>query len=157
MFLKIFFSIYSFKYPCKTNHFIIFSSSKTPMQSLSFAQKKQPKMLKKPSLVMKKEPRRKYYSTALVKLKELKTFWQYLKHVLKEWRQIQWKSKIQKLKPVSFFGHQAQLDYPKEFVIVIGVPYISWDMPKLLTHLMHLQLQQHAFFMLVGFWLELWL
>ena len=45
------------------------------MQSLSFAQKKQPKMLKKPSPVMKKEPRRKYCYTALVKLKELKTFW----------------------------------------------------------------------------------
>ena len=106
---------------------------------------------------MKKEPRKKYYYTALVKLKELKTFWQYLKHVLKEWRQIQWKSKIQKLKPVSFFGHQAQLDYPKEFVTVIGVPYILWDIAKRLSHLMHLQFQQHAFFMLVGFWLELWL
>ena len=100
---------------------------------------------------MKKEPRRKYYYTALVKLKELKTFWQYLKYVLKEWRQIQWKSKIQKMKPVSFFGHQAQLDYPKEFVIVILVPYISWDMLKRLTLLTHLQLQQLAFFMLVGF------
>ena len=61
-------------YPCKTNHFIIFSSSKTPMQSLSFALKKLPKMLKKPSSVMKKVPRRKYYYTALAKLKELKTF-----------------------------------------------------------------------------------
>ena len=46
----------------------------TPMQSLSFVQKKQPKMLKKPLPVMKKEPRKKYYYTALVKLKELKTF-----------------------------------------------------------------------------------
>ena len=155
MFLKIFFPL--FIYPCKTNHFIMFSSSKTPMQSLSFALMKQPKMLKKPLPVMKKVPRKKYIYTALVKLKELKTFWQYLKHFLKEWRQIQWKSKIQKLKPVSFFGHQAQQDYPKEFVIVIGVPYISWDMPKHLTHLMHLQLQQLVFFMLVGLWLELWL
>jgi len=56
-----------------------------------------------------------------------------------------------KMRPVSFFGHQAQLDYPKEFVIVILVPYISWDMLKRLTLLTHLQLQQLAFFMLVGF------
>ena len=83
---------------------------------------------------MMKEARKKYYYTALVKLKELKTFWQYLKYVLKEWHQIQWKSKIQKLKPVSFFGHQAQLDYQKEFVIG-GFQLLDLIITELKTHI----------------------